>query len=417
MKPFKSTAVFLLLVALLIGYAVYDFQMQNKKEQQAIDAKKIYPELSFESLQTFKMDGPQKLNLEKIQGRWHITEPLSDLANQQQVQIFLEQIIEQEVLRIPEEEASNKDQYGFEPGLARFVLSDESQVYEFAIGSVRTFDDGYYIKKIGVQDLFVGSSGWTNIYNQLAESLRNKHLYLNSSDIRELSIKSKKGDFKLVNERGLWLVDKDLQYPLAQESIEDYLTQITTLQADEVKDTTAPNSQPELTLQAVDKDKKPWLARIWKPKDKSAVVQIDSKNTIYYVDVAKVSFLDRSLNELKDKTVPFQFVQNEVASVILNSKNYIDEVVEVNRLVEKIANFKVSTYGVDLSKKLTHSLELLDKQKKSLFKMSWSDEFERGGSKVYLVSTNRHLDKFTVASSLINDLSLMKDIKETDKNE
>lgn len=414
MRSFKSTYIFLILVVAVAAFAVYDYQQQKQNELSAQNNKKLFPQIELKNVHRLQLNGPQKFVIEKKDGRWNLLAPVEDLADQEAVNSYLSRIFEQEVVRLPSEELKDMDQYGFQTPFAsiEFMTSEASHV--ITVGTQRSFNDGYYLRRDAEKDLYVGSSGWTELVLKLPDELRNKFLFLNSNELSNIKVQSEKGLLELTNQKDLWFIEGQPEFPLSQEEVEDYLLQIKTLRAESITQQNPPNRKADLIIKAQRKDESQWAIQIWKTSDTEALAKVESWPSTYKLSRSKVSFLDRADYELKDKQAPFKFRRDDVASFKYNNAAVETDNVRTNSLIGAVKNLRVQTYRPKSKKDFKHKLELFDKTGGTLFKMEWSEPFEIQGSQVVIAKTALHESAFTVAAQLVNELALASKSKEVE---
>lgn len=297
-NSFKGTYLFLTLVLLLGGFAVYDFQSNEKSIEQKQVEKQLFTKFKLNEINAFKIKGPQNFHLKKIENQWHLVAPIADLADEQEVRSLLREFIVHKVARVPREEVESFDDYGFAEPLAKIEI-DTNEKITLLVGSKRSFDHGYYLKKSNSEDLFIGSSELTPLINQLYTELRNLRAYTNSNKVKEFHVMGPES-LNLVLEEGVWKLDDDKSYTLSQQTVRDYLSQILNLEASSVSDDGAPLRSPDFKITVKGMDDKKWQARIWSKGDEGADLIVNNENKVYKITKEAYSFLDRKKSELKE---------------------------------------------------------------------------------------------------------------------
>lgn len=428
MKNFKTTLGFLLVVGVVVAFAIYDYKQQDARTQDAAKAKQLYPNLKVSQIDSFEISGPQSFALQKKNERWFFTQPFSDLADQALFASYLSQVVHSEVVKIPATELKPDRTYGLEKPAAIIRLTTQSgEKLQVKVSSERTFDEGYFLKKDGATDLYVGSNDWTGLINKLPSQLRNKELYLNSPDVIQLTVNAKNQKaFTLVKSKEEWQLKTDSEFPVSKEDLQSYLSQLTTLRADDVLDEKAPSKSPDLKIQLMDIDSKTWGLSFWKGVEGTGdLVMVDGQSTTYLLDQAKGSFLDRQLHELKDKSHPFLFGDKGVTSVSVappqKERQIVSDAEMIQKLSAKVKQLRVKTYKPESTRPFVGFLEFLGDKDSSIFKMEWSEKIERGGVEIHLVRTSRSESPFEVAAAGIADvlkvIEVEKNQQEVDAND
>lgn len=423
MKNFKTTLIFLLVVGVVVAFAIYDYKQQNAKEQADQRENRLYSDFTVADVTEFQLQGPQSFALQKKDKRWFFTQPFSDLADQTLFESYLSQIIHSDVIRIPAVELKKNRSYGLDKPSATISLKTaDGRSHEIKVSSERTFDEGYYLQRDSDTDLYVGSNDWTSLINKLPNQLRNKELYLNSPEVVELTVTLKgQKSFTLLKSKDEWQLKEDSEFPASGDEIEAYISQLTSLRADDIVNESAPKRANDIQVRLVDKDGKTWELRVWNRQEgQGDLVVLEGQPQVYLIEDAQGSFIDRQLHELRDKKQPFQFEKSATkASITLSGEAAVEvtDAEKLQKLLNKVQNLRVRSYKPTAKGLFSSSLEFFDDKKQTLFKMEWSKKSENAGVPVYLVKTNRSPVAFELPETAVDELLDLVKPKEKEQTE
>lgn len=459
MKSFRSTLIFALVVAALVGYAV--FEMKRGEEKEATEAKQDLlfkiDEKDVQELQIFRPDGSLQLVREKDALR--IKSPVDDKTDDFGATSFLNSILNQKAKPVEGEKTDWKD-YGLEePRLRVEVSSTKGEKQSYSFGLETAYDGSYFIRD--GDKLLIGESDWGRLLHKEANELRDKKLFHFGDRVVGIHLQSplEKVDLKLVSRDDKWVYERDESIVLSKEEVERYLTDVTNYRAtDFVAEETSSQTlkkygldKPQLIIglwMEHEKSEGPqWVLKVAKEKSgKDAYGYYSGQSTIYKLASDAPQSLLRGLDSFRDKKAPFEFKADKVKELSLRTAltdirlvkkedkweaaepvpgKEVDQTV-VQGLLSKLGEMETRYYLEKKPKnhglgKNANSLKLVDAEGKPVFELDWGSTFKAkqeiksaGDEELYYAKTNLVPETLGVAMNKIDELprqTLLKDIK------
>jgi hypothetical protein len=240
---FKTTVILIVLLAAVGAYLLVDHWVAPSQttgqsdgqtglagegtrlfEAQAKDVTKV---------QITPASGP-KLVLQKMEGQWRLTEPVSAPADSFEADDFVRSLVE---LRTRGQVQATGDKAAAtgldQPGYRVELTLDSGKVIQFAIGQRAAIGDVMYVQVQGQQQAqIVPADLWTKLQNP-ADQLRDKRLVTASAtDIHQLQIHTPKAELRLQKEGERWRLTAPADMPAETSAVSDLLFDITGLRAD-----------------------------------------------------------------------------------------------------------------------------------------------------------------------------------------
>ncbi len=345
MKSFRWTFVFVAAVACLIAFTYWDYQRAVKESEREVQAKNVI-RLSTDELTKVQIlkRGSDGLALEKIDGKWHLVEPIKDLADEQAVATLLlsfknEQAIETVVDGVDGEGLKT---YGLDDPVSRLKLAAGDKTQEIKIGSVKAYDSNLYAQIDDEPKVYLVSSSWDVHLAKLPNDLRDKHLLrkeLKIDDVEKISMRfgSEADEFELVKDGESWRVVKGAPpFPVLTDKVKFYLDAVKGVRAQDFIEgsTTKPAdlakhglNRPVFELRLyTDDSKTPYFtARFAKPSDKplsgppTVAVTSSDYNEVLKVTNSMLDSVQKPPENFYDKRKAFQFSEGDVARVEVSS--------------------------------------------------------------------------------------------------
>ena len=198
MKNFKGTLVFFLVVLAVGGFALYEYKKQESEQKEELTEKHIFKALTANQASFLEIRGPKSsLKVDSVEGVLRLVSPIEDDLDPESLEDYLEDLFSQDV-----EVAASGDsgaegsldwgKYGLESPahVIKFRLNDGKD-YKVELGSIRTYDDGYYIRKNGESDLLVGGTAWSNLLEKSPADFRSRALRLPTEAYERLRFRNR----------------------------------------------------------------------------------------------------------------------------------------------------------------------------------------------------------------------------------
>ena len=264
-----------LLVAVLLvgGYAIFDYYNEEKLEQKKLEAATIIPFKKDQISEVTFVKEDKMLKLGKDKDSWKILSPVVDEANPEDVEGFLEEILNEKNIQILSEyRAKDLAVFGLDKPFGSIQLktnSGESKAWQ--VGTKKNFQGEWYVKEEGSKSVFTASNMWQNIVDKKVIEFRDKRWFRNSlAGVESIQIKNSanKEVFTLKKDGPNW-VFADSANNVDQNRVREFLSKLNNNKVDEYVAEGKPDSVQlnkwgfNSSLFAITlnfKEAKPWIA-------------------------------------------------------------------------------------------------------------------------------------------------------------
>lgn len=339
MKRNKGTILALVIVAALVVFTIFDTKKAEKKEQQERDAKLLFKISASEIAKIELEDKDPARVLEKKEGVWHLTAPIEDLVDMQELTSVLEAIEHETALDTVSEDANDLATFGLEkPGLVVKVTNDKGETQLVRFGSVSTFDGNLYVQRGDEKKVWVTGTGLEAQLSKKLTEWRDKHLYRGPKERMFTSIDLEERDAKGKTKHHLRLVKRDKEWtmsgydiPIEIAAVEAFIEQVRALRAldftdRDKKDAAARKDEkldpPRIKVSLGDGKAEPYTVEIGPPlvdADKAPHAATSSDlPKIVSVYGAAVSTIEKRPEDFLDRKSPFRYQVNDAARIELN---------------------------------------------------------------------------------------------------
>ena len=205
MKPFISTALFALVVVVVVGVAYLDFQRGREQESAKEIKDRIFPELEGSRLDRVVFhNGRQTLEFQAKEGEWSLHRPLFDKGDDAEIDRFLMNLLRQDVYVVEVDKEVNWSQYGLEKPQGYFRLrTREGGEYQVEISRISSFDGRYYLRK--QNRLFIGHRFWGDLVKKEFDDFRDKRLLEEETKVISIQFVIRESEsFQLDLQEGVW---------------------------------------------------------------------------------------------------------------------------------------------------------------------------------------------------------------------
>jgi Domain of unknown function (DUF4340) len=314
----KTTTLLVLLGAVLLGAAVYFFDVkrgEKLKEKATADEGKsafsIGSGADFKSLTIARpaASGEPSVRLEKRDGAWWIVEPLQTDASEQVVQRMADGIA---TARVAQTEPGAPDRlkvYGLDPP----ALSIDFQLQNGAKHSLKLGDKDFtgvsvYAILDGAKDVALLpqtllTSTVTNVDGFRSHSV----LHFTAGDVTSFDLKNTSGDLSLTKEKKVWKFKKPANAAGDMRDVNAFLSAIANATFTGVTSETPDNlekyglTKPVITLRAVDMKGKAATLLVGKKEGSEYFARDVSRSMIFRIDDKLYKQLTQNYAELRNK--------------------------------------------------------------------------------------------------------------------
>lgn len=441
MAKFKGTWIFALVVTFAVGVMVYDYKSQQAKEAAAGAEKQLLPDFKIENLESLSfVRGNSVFKIEKIDGSLQMLEPVKDSVSSGDLESYLSGLASQEIRTVEVEGDVDWGVYGLSDPDVTLTIKEKGQTRILRIGTVRAYDEGYYLKINDEKKLLLSGSSLSPYVSKSANDLRAKDLYVGSTEYRGLDILTKTGRLKFALTDGRWQLASSKNLKISDSAINDYINVIRHMQADAVvserNDTDIVKkyglAKPELVIDITagsETETKSWTAKFSAEKNGEVFVDVGSPRPIYRLQPRKLDSLRKTADDFRNREFPFAFDHVSLTSLSIkpsaeaetlklikrggvwlveggkSEKEIVSEKVE--RLLNDIRQLKVDSFltGSEANKKLSSSgsIEAFVEEEKLKFSFVWGEERTKQGGNdlVYLAKTTEFDENFSISKDSV----------------
>lgn len=245
MKSFRATLVMGLMVAGLIGLALWDSRRNEKKNEAEAKSKLVFG-FEKDKVSEIEIQGNHKFRLLKTNGKWSIENPSVKMADQNEVETFLNSLLAEtaEPLEAASDGTSTKD-FGFEGPVMSVKIAAGVEAKTIEISTRRTFDDRAYIRKQGESRVELGGMNWGQTLSRDVLSFRDRTIFSMPQAVTKMEQLGPDGKilWSIEKAESQWRVSKPetlRKVKLNASSIEQYLTNLElqkaeTVESDDIK--------------------------------------------------------------------------------------------------------------------------------------------------------------------------------------
>ncbi|MEZ0391404.1 MAG: DUF4340 domain-containing protein [Pseudobdellovibrionaceae bacterium] len=422
----KKLMGFAALVAVVVGYAVYDFQSSKIEDERKSENNYLIP-VDADEIRQFQIHSTAAdVEVVKEKEGWKVVKPLQEMADQKASDDFVEGLVTEKMTEVATE-GSQVDFaiYGLDQPLGNIsVTTNKGDVFNFTVGKQKNFEGQAFLRKNNETKVLVVSSTWFPKFEKTLLDFRDKRLMrFPNSQVEKLQFETRKERFQLTKKEMGWVLDSHPEWNLDQNKVRELLGMLNTTNAIEFIAEGAVSAKelnqwkltsPMLKLMAVFKDGKKWTARFAMGPDHVHRVQVSEP-----VQVLKISpqdsdkFYQMTAESFRDRSEPFQFDKSNVKKIEikLGSKSGVlpmdDE--RARTLLEKLRGLSLAEYNGSGKAQFENEI-LLRNDEKDVFQLQWGDlqksKVNSGEAKVYFAKSSAFPQTFTILESDINSLNL-----------
>lgn len=426
MKSFKSTWIFLVVVAAVVGLSVYQYLKDQNADQSQTEKSMLIKEEDKDLVDIRIQSKDSILHLVRDDKNWKVKEPVEDLADDSAAISFAESFSSQ---KMQETEKSGPqvdwNQYGFNNENTKTIdlKAANGHQYQIQVSGRNAFDGRFYVR-VGDR-LLLGENTWASILARESSTLRDKSILRNSEEPTEVVIQTGPEKLKLTQIDKKWSGPANLK--LDSEKINHYVGELLEALADGVV-----NSRPgstKLSEIIVTQGGKPTTITVFSRKSAAAknpngpqnlfdyFVEVSDRPVIYRLNRSTHEKLVATADSLRDKSWPFHFPLEQVSEVQIKTadQNVVikkdgsnwklegaDAVrqLDLNRLPTFFEKIKALEADEFLPANKTKGLQpeknkivMKNSSGEEVFSFVWGDEFSKGKDNMPLYYAKTNLSK------------------------
>jgi hypothetical protein len=346
MKNWRTAAFLALLLIALGGLATWD-EWQTKKDEKTKETSNILISFNPDDVKSIifansgdadvggdkdpstapiRSDKRVDVTLELRDGRWQITAPVNEPADQQVIKDMLKNIADYKYETEVATGTANWGQFGLtEPRRRIELIKNDGTKVSVVVGNNAPVGYATYIATEGSDKVYGGSQHIaTSLGKTLFDFREKKILSVATFDVNDAIMTTKSGTFSLTKTDGKWLIDAD-KVEADSSQVNNLLDDMTGLKASEFLD--APSSEIKKSFA----DKSAFIFAGQLNSDSHSLKVIKHKDAYYAMRkgsdlVFKVpedvqTKLSKSKNDLRNKRI-FSFQSSNVEGVDIDGKSF-----------------------------------------------------------------------------------------------
>ena len=314
---------FVVLSVLVIGYAVADFYWDKKAEDQKSKEALLLNWNPDQIDQITWSEGPEKIRLVRSTEGWSFEEPIKEKADSDSVNTFVEGIVlEKSTTTVVEGPNIDPKTFGLDiPKAVIRIRKNSGEEKQFAISSKKNISGETYLQVVGEAKVLLVSSTWQQKAEKRSLDFRDRRwARLAAANIDKVKLAKGNASFELEIVDGSWFLTLDKKLKIDQNKVRKLLADMTSHQVTGFtpKAETAPMATLSLSL----KDQTQWIGEFSITKEKKHLLHV--KGTDLTMELAPQDAEDiykLGVDELRDRSEPFQVRRDDVKKIELNLDN------------------------------------------------------------------------------------------------
>lgn len=326
----KKVLLFAGLVALVAGYAVYDFEQERRSEElKEEESRLVY--LKSEQINYLEFDSKNgKMVLEKTVDGWNLVSPLKDSATNAKVEDFIQALTTEkskEVVEASSEKPLDLAAFGLDQPVGTIVIKDNlGDSRRISVGSVKNFQGDAYVRIDDRNEVSISSSTWFAKADKKVGDFRDLRL-LRAPAAKIQSFKITKGaeTFTVASKDGNWIYVENPQIKLDQNRVRGFITALNNTEAIEVildKDITKADLQgwnfvtPAWKVFVDLGEGKFWQGSVAQGNDKIHRAYVSDPAFVFKISPTEQSrFTEFDLDSFRDRSEPFAFDDKKAKAI------------------------------------------------------------------------------------------------------
>jgi hypothetical protein len=306
----RNTLILALLFAGLAGY-LYFIEI-DKAAQEA--KKKTLFDIDTEAVTALTLVYPDRtIAVKKVDDKWRMTQPIEDLADEPTVTNLVRAIADCEVKKTLDDVPADLAPFGLDkPKVEIKVTLKDRELPAIKVGKNTPVGFSTYIQRADEPKVYLTNSSFASGTDKQAKDLRDKQILTVADEtIRRIVLQRPDGAVALKKADEAWQLEQPLSTAADASTVRGLLTTLRSLRATDFVAEQASDlaqyglDQPRLTItlygEKEDDQKQVQLGNENEKKD--VFVKVAARPTIYTASSFVFRDLNKSVNDLRDKTV------------------------------------------------------------------------------------------------------------------
>ena len=426
---FNLKFVFVVLASVLVGYALYDYKNQEVREKLKTQESQVLPEVYIGDVQQIVVSRPLgELKIVREATGLQIKSPIEDQAGYEQMDSYWTTLSTRELKEVEVSGPISWADYGLEQPEAQFEIDYKNgQKLVLQLGSIRTVEEGYYLRKNNENKVYTTSSDWTDLALKLADDLRDPQIFSKTPEPQKIELKTKsaKDSWRLEKNGSDWaLTQPKAQFKLSTEAIEAYIYLLRHLEAEKVLAATEPKGALEMTV-----DYNDLRLEIFSDQKSVRVASSTRPQALFEISKQKASKLKAPFVQFYDRSLPFQFEAPQVTKIDwrqaeqplakkwlklesgwvydTESAHEAADPVKIEAFINQLRSLAAHQYTQEhkVNAKQATKINFKNNEFKTVFEISWGGTVEQDGETYYVAKTSQLDSHFLMSQSVLDELA------------
>jgi hypothetical protein len=303
----------LLLALIFAGLAGYLYFVEVDKAAEEAKKKTLF-EIETEAVTGVTLVYPDRtIEVKKSDGKWRLTQPVDDLADEPSINNLVRAIAECEVTSTLEDVPADLAPFGLDqPKVEVKVTLTDRELPAIKVGKNTPVGFSTYIQRADEPKVYLTAAAFASGTDKQVKDLRDKQiLTVDDATVRRIALQRPESSLTLKKTDEAWLLEEPITGTADAGTVRSFLSTMRSLRATDFAAEDASDlgayglDQPILTITLTgekEDDQKQLL--IGKENDKQEVfVKVGARPTIYTAGSFVLRDLNKSLNDFRDKTV------------------------------------------------------------------------------------------------------------------
>lgn len=305
----RNTAI---LLVLLIGLGAYVYFVEYPEAQKEGEKQTVLTVEADAVTRVSLRYADRDIGLEKVGGTWRLTRPVEADADEPAVKSLITAIAGCEAKKTIAQDPADRAAFGLDPPLVTIGLSaGDRELPALTVGGTTPVGSSAYVERAGDKTVFLTAGFFRSSVDKQVKDLRDKTiLHLGDEEVRKIGLQGGGKDILLVKADGAWRIERPAAYAADGAVVDSLLTALRSMRAVDFPDETAAPSTygldaPRLAVSLwTGADDSQRTVQFGSENDEKQVyVKTEARPVVYAVNEWTYTNLDKSLGDLRDKTL------------------------------------------------------------------------------------------------------------------
>jgi hypothetical protein len=303
----------LLLALIFAGLAGYLYFVEVDKAAEEAKKKTLF-EIDTEAVTAVTLVYPDRtIEAKKSDGKWRLTKPVDDLADEPSINNLLRAIADCEVKSTLDDVPTDLAPFGLDkPKVEVKVTLKDRELPAIKVGKNTPVGFSTYIQRADEPKVYLTAAAFASGTDKQVKDLRDKQiLTVDEATVRRIVLHRPESRLALKKTDAAWMLEEPITGAADAGTVRSFLSTMRSLRAtdfaaEDASDLAAYGlDQPKLTVTLTgDKEDDQKQLLIGKENEKQEVfVKVGARPTIYTAGSFVLRDLNKSLNDFRDKTV------------------------------------------------------------------------------------------------------------------